>query len=878
VFYLEGTRLYRASPRPHGHAGEEKFVGARREVILAGGAFNSPQLLMLSGIGDSAHLAEHRISPVKHLPGVGRNLQDRYEIGVVNRVRRPWKALRGANYSTGDSQYRKWRWFRIGAYTSNGLLFSVMFPSRTNVTRPDLFCFLLLADFRGYYPGYSERIKKRDYLTWVVLKAYTQNTAGTVRLRSENALDRPDINFRYFGEGSCPRSDDVDAVVTGIRFGREVADAIGHKLFAEEEVPGRHLFTDDQLKQHVEENAWGHHACGTCAMKPEDQCGVVDSRFRVHGIPNLRVVDASIFPRIPGYFIVTSVYMIAEKAADVLLADAELMSPSGRSSTMQPCLPQNDPNSQSRRQTLEARRKEYFFNYTYIPGYPFLDHVPKREKFSLRYWAGRFVSLALLPFNVVFGHLRTALINPVANLSDFLNLYTLYRRPENIEAWLSDDGFAEQRICGCNPQAIRRLDQLPADFPFSDAQLQAAAGDGHTLAVEAAAGTLYLADFDALAHIKGSDYKGRHRTIPAPRALFWWNRADEKLHSVGVQVRREAGSRVFTPSDPLLDWTAAKMAYQCADGCHQEIGSHFAWSHMVMAPVAVVTRRQLAEQHPVHALLIPHFRFYLYDNELGRVAFINPGGPVERMLGGTLLESLGIPLNLYKKWNIRDFGLPAELAGRGLADAQPLTRYPMRDDGLPVWHAIDEFVGGYLRIYYKTDGDVAADPEIQAWARELASRDIEQNGGCIAGMPERIDSIGLLRELLTTVIWTCGPLHSMLNFSQWDYINLPNMSYAIYAEVPEEVGATTYNTLMSMMPPFRQASYQLWWCKILTSYKYDKLGDYLGQFSAPEAQLVVQMFQQRLQVIEKEIEARDNARVMSFPYLKPSLCINSINT
>jgi arachidonate 15-lipoxygenase len=545
---------------------------------------------------------------------------------------------------------------------------------------------------------------------------------------------------------------------------------------------------------------------------------------------------------------------------------------------MQPYLPHNDPKPELRRQTLEGQRRLYFFNYGYIAGYPFLDHVPKREKFSVYYWLGRFASLTLLPFDVLLARLRTALINPLAHLSDFLNLYILYRRPPQIEAWLADEGFAEQRISGCNPQAIRRLDRLPAGFPFTDAHLGAVAGNGLTLVEEAAAGRLYFADFEELAHIKGSDYKGRHRTIPSPRALFWWNRNDEKLHTVGIQVRRQEGARVFLPSDPLLDWVAAKIAYQCADACHQEIGTHFAWTHMVMAPVAVITNRQLADQHPVHLLLAPHFRFYLFDNELGRVSFINPGGPVDRMLGGTLEESLGIPLRLYKVWNIRDFTLPAELARRGVADPEILTRYPMRDDGLPIWYAIDAFVGNYLDIYYKSDVDVAADPELQAWTRELASHDASQNGGCIAGMPERIDSVGLLQELLTTIIWICGPLHSMLNFSQWDYINLPNMSYALYAEVPEEVGATTYDTLMRIMPPFSQASYQLWWCKILTSYRYDKLGDYLRQFSAPEAQLAVQVFQQRLQVIEKETEARDAARPVSFPYLRPSLCINSINT
>ena len=168
---------------------------------------------------------------------------------------------------------------------------------------------------------------------------------------------------------------------------------------------------------------------------------------------------------------------------------------------MQPYLPQDDPNPELRKQTLEERRKQYFFNYNYIQGYPFLHHVPKRENFSIHYWTHRFFSITLLPFNVVFGKLRTALINPIVHLHDFLNLYTLYRRPQNIETWLADDGFAEQRITGCNPQAIRRLDAIPADFPFADAQLQAVGGEGHTLAREAAAGTLYFADFAAIAHV-----------------------------------------------------------------------------------------------------------------------------------------------------------------------------------------------------------------------------------------------------------------------------------------------------------------------------------------------------------------------------------------
>jgi choline dehydrogenase len=320
VFYREGVRLYRAAPAP-GVPGPERRVAARREVILAAGAFNTPQLLMLSGIGDREQLARHGIDAVRHLPGVGRNLQDRYEISVVNRVRRAWQALRGADYAVTDRHFRRWKRWRTGPYVSNGALFSVMFRSPRSQERPDLFCFSLLADFRGYFPGYAERVKRHDCLTWVVLKAYTQNTAGTVALRSADPLDPPDIRFRYLDEGNGEADEDLEALAAGIRYGRAVADAIGHRI-EEEETPGRHVHEDAQLKRHIADNAWGHHACGTCAMKPEEQGGVVDSRFRVHGIGNLRIVDASIFPRIPGYFIVTSIYMIAEKAADTILADA----------------------------------------------------------------------------------------------------------------------------------------------------------------------------------------------------------------------------------------------------------------------------------------------------------------------------------------------------------------------------------------------------------------------------------------------------------------------------------------------------------------------------------------------------------------------------
>jgi choline dehydrogenase len=100
-------------------------------------------------------------------------------------------------------------------------------------------------------------------------------------------------------------------------------------MFTKSELlPGKDLSSPDALRTFIKDEAWGHHACGTCKMGPaSDPMAVVDSAFRVHKTQRLRVVDASIFPRIPGFFIVTPIYMISEKAADVILADAKAMAP-----------------------------------------------------------------------------------------------------------------------------------------------------------------------------------------------------------------------------------------------------------------------------------------------------------------------------------------------------------------------------------------------------------------------------------------------------------------------------------------------------------------------------------------------------------------------
>jgi choline dehydrogenase-like flavoprotein len=323
VEYLKGERLYHAHGQPATTAGELRQATATREVILSGGAFNTPQLLMLSGIGPRAVLDPLGIPVRVELRGVGKNLQDRYEVGVVNRMNFDrWNILEGVTFSRNDAAYQDWAERREGLYTSNGALLAAILKSRLERPLPDLFCFALLGLFGGYFPGYSSSaVTKPNYLTWAILKAHTENRAGEVVLRSADPRDAPLIDFNYFEEGSDKAGEDLDSVVAGIRFVRKLTAKLkAEGAIAEEEQPGDARQTDDELKDYVRTNAWGHHASCSCAIGPRDAGGVLGSNFQVHGTQGLRVVDASVFPRIPGFFIVSAVYMAAEKAADVILA------------------------------------------------------------------------------------------------------------------------------------------------------------------------------------------------------------------------------------------------------------------------------------------------------------------------------------------------------------------------------------------------------------------------------------------------------------------------------------------------------------------------------------------------------------------------------
>ena len=336
IEFLDGEYLYTASPLSGG-TGTPGSANATSEVIISGGTYNSVQLLKLSGIGPASELSDLSIAQVANLPGVGTNMQDRYEIGLNVIHPNDFPILDGCTFDGKAHDECLTRYEdnpdiagQRGVYASNGLAAALAIRSAYAADSDiDLYLFGAPADFVGYFPQWGDAaVATHNYWSWYTLKAHTRNTAGTVQLRSTNPLDTPEINFNYFDTGTTADGADqldLDAMIQAINMSRQALEhyydysILGGTEFTELR-PGANVTSDEDVGQYIKDRAWGHHACCTNKIGADDDSNaVLDSEFRVRGVQGLRVVVASVFPRIPGIFIQAPIFMISEKAADVIL-------------------------------------------------------------------------------------------------------------------------------------------------------------------------------------------------------------------------------------------------------------------------------------------------------------------------------------------------------------------------------------------------------------------------------------------------------------------------------------------------------------------------------------------------------------------------------
>ncbi len=546
---------------------------------------------------------------------------------------------------------------------------------------------------------------------------------------------------------------------------------------------------------------------------------------------------------------------------------------------MKPHLPQNDPAPQKRQDRLKHNREGYKFDNNFLPPMAMLKDLPVVENFSTKYISERLAATAGLPINSLAIKFQS-FWDPLDEIQDYKDFFPVLPRPGVIKTYETDDSFAEQRLCGANPMVLRKITQMPPNFAFSIQQLQDKFGASVNLQDKLAKGNLYLADYSKLSFVQGGTYERGKKYLPSPLAFFCWRSSGfsdrGELVPVAIQLNPDKGknSPLITPFDKPLLWFYAKLCVQIADANHHEMSTHLCRTHLVMEPFAIVTARQLAQNHPLGLLLRPHFQFMLANGDLARKRLISRGGYVDELLAGTLQESLQIVKNAYEEWSLDQFALPKELNNRGMDDVASLPHYPYRDDGMLVWNALKKFVSNYLNLYYKTPGDITKDTELQAWAAELISKE----GGRVKGMPGTIKSVDELVDIATTIIFTCGPQHAAVNYSQYEYMAfIPNMPLAAYQPITEEGEIPDQKSLLSFLPPPKPTADQLSIIHILSAYRYDRLGYYAQPFEDAEAQALVVAFQQELNAVERKIELNNKSRLVEYNYLKPRLIPNSIS-
>ena len=293
---------------------------ARGEVILSGGAINSPQLLQLSGIGPGAVLQRHGIGVLHDAPHVGRNLQDHLGVDALYRARVP-----SLNQELRPVLGKLWAGLRYVMTRKGPLSLSLnqgggFVRVMEGAERPDLQLYFSPVSYTRAPAGTRPLMNPDPFPGFLLgFNPCKPTSAGYLQIRSPDPLAPPEMYGNYLDTDY-----DRAVMLAGFRLIRRIAQTPALSAVIEEEImPGRHVDSDGDLADSIRETSWTvFHQCGTCRMGRDPAQSVVDARLRVHGVEGLRVADAAIFPTIPSGNTNAPAIMVGERASDLILQDA----------------------------------------------------------------------------------------------------------------------------------------------------------------------------------------------------------------------------------------------------------------------------------------------------------------------------------------------------------------------------------------------------------------------------------------------------------------------------------------------------------------------------------------------------------------------------
>ena len=292
-------------------------VRARREVIMAASAINSPKLWMLSGIGPAAHLKDHGIEVVADRPGVGQNLQDHLEVYIQQECTQPITLYSKLNLFSKARIGAEWLFFKTGDGATNHFESAAFVRSKAGVEYPDIQYHFLPVAIR-----YDGKAAAQSHGFQAHVGPMRSKSRGSVTLRSAKPREKPVIKFNYMSH-----EDDWADFRHCVRLTREIFGQAAFDPYRGAEIqPGKQIQSDDEIDNFIREHVESaFHPCGTCKMGAlDDPMAVVDAECKVIGVEGLRVADSSIFPRITNGNLNGPSIMVGEKASDHILGRTPL--------------------------------------------------------------------------------------------------------------------------------------------------------------------------------------------------------------------------------------------------------------------------------------------------------------------------------------------------------------------------------------------------------------------------------------------------------------------------------------------------------------------------------------------------------------------------
>ncbi|CAK7340714.1 unnamed protein product [Dovyalis caffra] len=395
---------------------------------------------------------------------------------------------------------------------------------------------------------------------------------------------------------------------------------------------------------------------------------------------------------------------------------------------------------------------------------------------------------------------------------------------DNHSAWRTDEEFGREMLAGVNPVIIRLLEEFPPRSKLNSKQYGDQNStiteehikdnlDGLTIDKAIEKNRMFLLDHhDALMPYLRRINTTSTKTYASRTLLLLKDDGTLKPLVIELSLPHDKGdeygavSKVYTPAKEGVEgsiWQLAKAYVGVNDSGYHQLISHFLNTHAVSEPFVIATNRQLSVLHPIYKLLEPHFRDTMNINALARQTLINAGGILESTVypAKYAMEMSSV---IYKNWNFTEQALPEDLKKRGVAVEDPkapygvrllIKDYPYAVDGLEIWFAIKEWVKDYCFFYYKDDGMVQNDSELQSWWKEVR----EEGHGDLKDatwwpkMQTREDVI----DSCTIIIWVASALHAAVNFGQYPYAGyLPNRPTISRRFMPEE-GSPEYEELKS---------------------------------------------------------------------------------